>query len=148
MGIVFGLLLIVWGWAASACPAPGEQHLSQHLAALNAVRAQAGLQAVVLDAALSAQAQAHACDMGLRRYFSHTSPEGVGMEHRLRSAGLSGICRGAENIAKGQQTVAGVMQSWMDSAGHRRNILDARLTHVGFGLGPGQIWVQLFAGRC
>jgi hypothetical protein len=144
MGIVLGILLILWGWAASACPKPDARHPSQHLAALNAVRAQA----VVLVSVLGAQAQAQASDMGLRRYVSHTSPAGEGMVWRFRRAGLSEMYRGAENIAKGQQKVASMMQSWMDSEGHRRNLLDPRLTHVGFGRGPRQAWVQVFAGRC
>jgi uncharacterized protein YkwD len=86
--------------------------------------------------------------MGLRRNVGHTSPEGEGMVWRFRRAGLSRKCRGAENIAKGQQTVVSMMQSWMDSEGHRRSILDPRLTHVGFGLGSRQAWVQVFVGRC
>jgi hypothetical protein len=54
MGIVLGILLILWGWVASACPKPDARHPSQHLAALNAVRAQA----VLLASVLGAQAQA------------------------------------------------------------------------------------------
>lgn len=122
--------------------------MAQHLDAVNSARAQAGVPSLVLDERLSAQAQAHACDMGRRGYFSHTSPEGEGMMQRLARAALGGMCRGAENIAKGQRDIASAMRSWMGSQGHRRNLLDPRLTHVGFGLGDGRHWVQLFAGRC
>jgi len=133
---------------ASACPSPDARQLEQHLAALNAARSDSALAPLVLSADLTKVAQKHACDMATRRYFSHTSPDGTTMEDRLRDARLPGTCRGAENIAKGQTDVASVMRSWMGSAGHRQNMLDIRLTQVGFGLGPGNVWVQLFAGPC
>jgi uncharacterized protein YkwD len=148
MARLLALVFVILGTAAQACPAPDARHLGQHLAAVNAVRAAGGVGALTLDPGLTAQAQAHACDMGQRGYFSHVSPDGQGMEARLRRASLSGTCHGAENIAKGQRSVAAVMDSWMGSPGHRRNLLNPALTHVGFGLAPGQHWVQLFAGRC
>lgn len=134
--------------SAAACTPPDARHLSQHLAAVNAVRSDSGLGALTLSDPLTREAQAHACDMAKRGYFSHTSPDGGTMEDRLRRARLTGMCRGAENIARGQADINAVMHSWMGSTGHRRNLLDNRLSQVGFGLGPGNIWVQLFAGPC
>lgn len=134
--------------AAAACSAPDADHLAGHLAAVNAARGTAGLPPLTHSAVLSQEAQAHACDMAQRGYFSHTAPDGTTMEDRLRRARLQGTCRGAENIARGQADIRAAMHSWMNSDGHRRNLLDARLTQVGFGLGPGNIWVQLFAGPC
>jgi uncharacterized protein YkwD len=142
------ILLLFYPGIALACTGPGDAHLAQHLAAVNAVRAQAGLSALAHAPALSAQAQTHACDMAQRGYFSHTTPDGQDMFARLRAAQLPGACRGAENIAKGQRDIAAAMRSWMGSDGHRRNLLEPKLTHAGFALAPGNIWVQLFAGRC
>lgn len=146
--IVIFLGLWVHVTSAAACSAPDARHLAQHLGAVNVVRSDSGLPPLALSDALTREAQSHACDMAQRGYFSHTAQNGESMQDRLRRARLPGTCRGAENIAKGQADVAAVMHSWMGSAGHRRNILDARLTQVGFGLGPENIWVQLFAGQC
>ncbi len=147
-----GLAIVIAIWmqlaAAAACTLPDARHLSQHLAAVNTTRSDSGLPPLGLSDALTREAQAHACDMAARGYFSHTSPDGTSMDDRLRRARLPGTCRGAENIARGQADIPAVMRSWMGSAGHRRNLLDGRLTQVGFGLGTGNIWVQLFAGPC
>lgn len=131
-----------------ACPAPSGADLHLHLATLNAQRSQAGQAPLEFAPDLGRVAQAHACDMARRGYFSHTSPDGRGMMARAQQAGLTGYCAMGENIAKGQPDVPSVMASWMRSTGHRRNILDGGFTHVGFGRAPGAHWVQLFAGRC
>lgn len=146
--ISFCLALCFGATPTLACTAPPVPELEIHLASVNAERARAGRPALVLDPELSALAQAHACDMARRGYFSHTSPEGRGMMDRARRAGLSGYCAMGENIAQGQQDVPSVMGSWMRSAGHRRNILSGDFSHAGFGRGSGAHWVQLFAGRC
>ena len=140
------LVLVLWPAGLLACPALDGRDIARHLNAVNAVRAQAGLAPLAHDPALSAQAQAHACDMAARGYFAHARADGWDMDARLRAAGLRGVCRGAENIAKGQADIAAAMTSWMGSAGHRRNLLDPALTRVGFGHGPGRHWVQLFSG--
>ena len=64
----------------------------------------------------------HAQDMATRGYFDHTTPEGVTFDARITAAGYA-WSRAAENIAAGQRDPAAVMAAWMDSAGHRRNIL-------------------------
>lgn len=147
-GLILLFFIYLQAGMAAACTAPDARHLAQHLAAVNAARSESGLPPLALSENLTREAQAHACDMAQRGYFSHVSPDGSSMDDRLRRARLSGICRGAENIAKGQRDIPAAMRSWMGSAGHRRNLLDRRLTLVGFGLGPGNIWVQLFAGAC
>lgn len=131
---------------ALACPPIPVAEAEVHLAHINAARANAGLAPLALHADLSRMAQAHACDMAGRGYFDHTAPDGTGLMARAR--GLSGFCQLAENIARGQQDIPTVMAIWLRSPGHRANLLDPGLTHVGLGRAPGAHWVQVFGGRC
>ncbi len=115
------------------------------LALVNQARAGAGCGALTADPALAAVARAHSADMRDRGYFSHTTPEGLSPFDRARAAGI-GYAR-AENIASGQPDAAAVMEAWLNSAGHRANILDCSLTKLGVGVaeGPGgPWWTQLF----
>ncbi|WP_243697568.1 CAP domain-containing protein [Geodermatophilus obscurus] len=115
------------------------------LALVNEARADAGCGALTADPALAAVARAHSADMRDRDYFSHTSPEGLSPFDRAEQAGV-GYSR-AENIAFGQSDAAAVMEAWLESPGHRENILDCDLTRLGVGVaeGPGgPWWTQLF----
>jgi uncharacterized protein YkwD len=117
----------------------------QVLALVNAQRAAAGCGALAGDAALASVARAHSADMRDRGFFDHVNPDGLDPFDRAERAGLSAR---AENIASGQQDAATVMDAWMNSAGHRANILNCRLTRLGVGMadGPGgPWWTQLFA---
>jgi uncharacterized protein YkwD len=107
---------------------------------VNQARAQAGCGAVTADPALAAVARAHSADMRDRGYFSHTTPEGLSPFDRAGAAGIS-YAR-AENIAYGQRDAAAVMDAWMNSAGHRANILNCSLSKLGVGVaeGPGGPW--------
>ncbi|MBM7805880.1 uncharacterized protein YkwD [Geodermatophilus bullaregiensis] len=114
---------------------------------VNQARATGGCAPVVADAGLAAVARAHSADMRDRGYFSHTSPDGLSPFDRAEAAGIDHAR--AENIAQGQPDAAAVMAAWMDSAGHRANILDCSLTTLGVGVaeGPGgPWWTQLFGG--
>ncbi|GAB3311387.1 hypothetical protein GCM10027451_23270 [Geodermatophilus aquaeductus] len=115
------------------------------LALVNQERAAAGCAPVAADAALAGVARAHSVDMRDRGYFSHTTPEGLDPFDRARAAGV-GYAR-AENIARGQADPAAVMDAWMNSPGHRANILDCSLTKLGVGVAEGAggpWWTQLF----
>ncbi|WP_091108894.1 CAP domain-containing protein [Geodermatophilus dictyosporus] len=115
------------------------------LALVNQERAAAGCGPVAADAALAAVARAHSADMRDRGYFSHDTPEGLDPFDRARAAGVT-YAR-AENIAAGQRDAAAVMASWMDSPGHRTNILNCSLTKLGVGVAEGSggpWWTQLF----
>jgi len=85
--------------------------------------------------------------MDFRSFFDHTNPDGDGPGDRLRAAGVNWGSYG-ENIALGQNTPPDVMQAWMTSDGHRRNILDPSFTHLGVGVhtsyGGGPWWTQEF----
>jgi uncharacterized protein YkwD len=117
----------------------------QVVALVNAARAAAATPCppVTVDPRLTAAAQGHSDDMAARDYFSHTTPEGVTFDQRIKSAGYPNP--GAENIARGQRTAESVMSAWMASEGHRRNIENCRLTTIGVGLNTtAWTWTQDF----
>lgn len=123
-------------------------YAKQVLDLVNTERTKNGLKPLVLDEALNAVALAHSKDMADRNYFSHSSPEGERMGDRLKKAGISYSAAG-ENIAAGQRTPAQVVQSWMNSEGHRKNILNASFNKMGLGCvetqsGYGIYWTQVF----
>jgi uncharacterized protein YkwD len=116
------------------------------VAATNAERAEAGCDPVRLDSRLSAAAQGHASDMAANDYFSHTDQDGGDSSDRMHDAGFSGS-RTGENIAYGQETGAEVVATWMDSSGHRHNILNCAYDRIGVGYDArGDYWVQDFGG--
>ncbi len=99
-------------------------------AALNAQRATNGRAALGADSRLAAAAQAHAADMAAKGFFSHRGSNGSTMAQRITAQGY-GKCFMAENIASGQQGEAEVLTTWMNSPGHRANILDPRARGYG-----------------
>jgi len=111
----------------------------------NKARAKDGCGPLRFDARLRTAARRHSADMGLNDYFSHTSRNGDTFADRIEVAGYPHP--GAENIARGYQTAAEVMDGWMNSAGHRANILNCGLRTIGVGVyyGPsGPWWTQDF----
>ena len=116
---------------------------------VNQERAAAGLGSLSSDSQLTAVAQRKAEDMAKNGYFSHTSPTYGSAFVMLKAAGISYRTAG-ENIAKGQKTAETVMNGWMNSSGHRANILSSGYTRIGVGYavdGSGTpYWVQIFAG--
>jgi uncharacterized protein YkwD len=111
-----------------------------------------GCPALVPNRALSRAASGHAADMARRNYFGHTSLNGATSLRRIRWAGYRPR-RFAENIAAGQGTPEDVVRVWMDSPGHRANILDCSLREIGVGFASNprarfnQYWVQDFGSR-
>ncbi|KAA0940539.1 CAP domain-containing protein [Streptomyces apricus] len=134
-------------WAAPLTPAGLARTAAEVLALTNAERAAAGLPPLADDPLLTRAAQAHSTDMVARAFYSHTSPDGSEPWHRAAAAGSSRRTIG-ENIACGQRSPAEVVRGWMDSPGHRANILKPAFTHLGVGFaggGPaGTYWTQLF----
>ena len=110
---------------------------------VNAARQDAGCGPLSVDADLTEAAQNHSADMANRDFFSHTTPEGVTFDQRIRNAGYSKP--GAENIAMGARKADDVMRMWMESPGHRANILNCDLNTIGVGLATnGFYWTQDF----
>ncbi|MFD7656543.1 CAP domain-containing protein [Actinosynnema sp. NPDC059797] len=113
------------------------------VALVNEARDLAGCEPLTVDERVVEAAQEHSTDMAERGYFSHTTPDGVDFAQRMRTAGYPNP--GGENIAKGQRSAEQVMNSWMNSDGHRRNILNCGFTTIGVGLDTrGWYWTQNF----
>lgn len=109
---------------------------------VNRERSEQGLAPLRFDVKLATSARGHAEDMIARDYFAHDSPDGENFSTRAKAAGYEGFPR-AENIAYGQYAPTDVMQSWMSSDGHRKNILLEDTTALGVGK-SGRHWVQVF----
>jgi len=109
---------------------------------VNQQRSLVGAKSLVLDAALSKVAQDFAIDMVQRGYFSHTSPDGSGPSERMKAGGISYRTWG-ENIAYNYKTPAAVMTGWMNSSGHKANILNSNFGKIGIGYYQ-NYWVQDF----
>lgn len=115
------------------------------LSQVNAARAQNGLSALTLDANMNRAANVRAAE--LAQSFSHTRPNGSRGLTALSEAGVSYRAAG-ENIAAGQQTAQAVVSAWMNSSGHRANILSTKFSRMGVGqvtISGRTYWVQLFA---
>jgi uncharacterized protein YkwD len=117
--------------ASTSSPA-GQAIVNEVLALVNTERASVGCSALALNAKLMTAAQGHSEDMALRNYVEHDSPDGVTPSQRVTNAGYDWSKTG-ENIAAGQPTAAEVMSAWMNSPGHRANILDCGYTEIGIG---------------
>ncbi|AWB94421.1 SCP-like extracellular [Agromyces badenianii] len=132
--------------APAPAPSSGASSVeAEVLAIVNRERAATGCGPVSDDAGLRSVARAHSGDMAARGFFDHTNPDGQTPWDRAGAAGISHA--GGENIARGQADAASVMQSWMNSPGHRANILNCDFTTLGVGVheGPGgPWWTQLF----
>ncbi|OES43831.1 CAP domain-containing protein [Domibacillus iocasae] len=132
--------------AQTAANAESVNAFEQEVAKLvNEERAKAGLKALELDTKLSEVARAKSQDMKDKGYFSHQSPTYGSPFDMMKQFGITYKAAG-ENIAKGQQTPEEVMKAWMNSDGHRKNILSANFTHIGVGYVDGH-WTQMFIGK-
>lgn len=122
--------------------APADDLTCQVFVLVNQERTNAGVDPLGYSAQLARAAQDHAVDMVDQNYFDHNSLDGRDFGQRAKDAGYPGFPTG-ENIAAGQRTAEAVMQSWMNSNGHRRNILAAGSREIGIGFHQNR-WVQVF----
>ena len=114
---------------------------------VNEIRAENGLKPLTQDWQLSRVARYKSQDMRDLGYFSHTSPTYGSPFNMMKSFGISYKTAG-ENIAKGYSTPKAVVNGWMNSPGHRANILNSSYTHIGVGyVASGNYWTQMFVGR-
>lgn len=114
---------------------------------VNQQRAKAGLKPLTMDWQISRVARTKAQDMQAKRYFSHQSPTYGSPFDMMRKFNIAYRSAG-ENIAQGQRSAQEVMNAWMNSSGHRANIMNPSFTHIGVGFEPnGNYWVQMFVGR-
>ncbi|MEV7403363.1 CAP domain-containing protein [Streptomyces sp. NPDC091267] len=110
------------------------------LSLVNQERAKVGCSAVTASSSLASLAQNFSDDMAARGFFDHTDPDGQTPWDRAAKAGVDGL--GGENIARGQADAQAVMDAWMNSDGHRANILncDYKTLGVGVHFGSGGPW--------
>ena len=119
---------------------------SKLLNLVNKARNENGLSSLTLNSSLSNVAQKKAEDMKNNNYFSHTSPTYGSPFDMIKSFGINYKTAG-ENIAKGQKTAEEVFNAWMNSSGHRANILNKNFTQMGIGYTSGNTyWSQMFIG--
>jgi uncharacterized protein YkwD len=130
-----------------------ESFRSQLLSLVNSDRADNGKSSLATDPLLDTVAQSHAQDMADKDYFSHTNLDGWLPWNRMDYYGIQYQSAG-ENIAVGQDTPQQVENDWMNSSGHRANILSGAYNKIGLGIAPcpagavyapGYYWVQLFS---
>ncbi|GAB4074427.1 hypothetical protein GCM10028778_19300 [Barrientosiimonas marina] len=129
----------------------GSQQVSsyeQQVAELtNEERTSRGLEPLKIDTSLSNVAHKKSSDMASNNYFSHDSPNYGSPFDMIKQFGISYQTAG-ENIARGQKTPKEVVDGWMDSKGHRENILNSDFTHIGVGyVKDGNYWTQEFIGK-
>lgn len=111
---------------------------------VNVERAAEGLAPLTMDWQLARVAKAKSQDMYDKKYFSHTSPTYGSPFDMMKQFGISYKAAG-ENIAKGQTSAKQVVDAWMNSAGHRANIMSKDYTHIGIGyVKNGHHWTQMF----
>jgi len=116
----------------------------QVLTLTNQERAKEGLKPLATDAKLMNAAREKSTDMRTGNYFSHTSPTLGSPFDRMKALGIE-YRAAAENIAMGQRTADEVVKAWMDSPGHRANIMNGTFTHIGIGYdAQGHYWTQQF----
>ncbi|MGW1052700.1 sigma-70 family RNA polymerase sigma factor [Streptomyces sp. NPDC002521] len=121
----------------------------QVVALVNKQRSAAGCGPLTENPQLQKAAQGQSDDMAARHFFDHTNPDGADPGQRITAAGYQWSTYG-ENIAQGQQTAAAVMDSWMNSPGHRANILNCSFKDIGVGVHKGQggpWWTQDFGAK-
>ncbi|MGD7043936.1 CAP domain-containing protein [Jeotgalibacillus proteolyticus] len=113
----------------------------------NAERSKEGLPALELDVELSKVADDKSLDMQQNQYFSHTSPTHGSPFDMMKAYGIEYSSAG-ENIAMGQRSPEEVVQAWMNSEGHRKNIMSSSFTHIGVGhVEEGNYWTQMFISK-
>ncbi|MGW1810438.1 sigma-70 family RNA polymerase sigma factor [Streptomyces sp. NPDC002078] len=136
--------------ASTAQPLPDRTDaVGEVVALVNKERAGVGCGPLTEDPQLQQAAQGHSDDMATRHFFDHTNPDGVDPGQRITAAGYHWATYG-ENIAQGQQTAAAVMESWMNSPGHRANILNCSFKDIGVGVhkgAGGPWWTQDFGAK-
>ncbi|MGB3312196.1 MAG: CAP domain-containing protein [Nodosilinea sp.] len=151
--VLAGLLPGLGMPAATAQPptvtvAQADIAIAQDLLRLvNTERQRVNAPPLVINDKLTAAAQRHAQDMATSRRMSHTGSDGSTMRSRIDATQYQWSTIG-ENVAMGQPTAAAVMSAWMNSPGHRQNILNPAFTELGVGsaTGGGRLyWAQVFA---
>ncbi|MBB5432129.1 CAP domain-containing protein [Nocardiopsis composta] len=129
------------GGSGGGASAAGSGQSGEVVSLVNEERAKAGCGPVSVDSRLTSASEKHSRDMADRDYMSHHTPEGVGPGERAEKAGYSAW--GGENVAAGYSSPEAVMEGWMNSEGHRANILNCDFVSIGVGEADAR-WTQNF----
>lgn len=130
--------------ADSGAPASASSAAKRIVSLVNSERGKAGCSPVKLNAKLTDAAQDHSADMAGHRKMSHTGSDGSDPGQRITKAGYNWKTYG-ENVAYGYSSPEQVMDGWMSSPGHKKNILNCAFKEIGVGLAqPGDYWTQDF----
>lgn len=134
--------------STATTPANGDvsEDAAEVVRLANVERAKAGCAALSIDDKLMTAAQRHSQDQADNKKMSHDGSNGSDPGERINDAGYQWSTYG-ENVAWNQQSPAAVMQAWMNSDGHRKNILNCSFTEIGVGIADsnGPYWTQVFA---
>ena len=138
--------------AANSCAMPGNvnQMANEVAAGVNAQRQANGLAPLTYNPTLGRAATGHACDMSTHAFFGHKGSNGSNVGARVRSAGYA-YCTVAENLAWGFPTAGQIIGGWMNSAGHRANMLHPRVKEMGIAItqgAQGPNWVLVLGRSC
>ena len=138
--------------ASAGCvvPSNGKELATQIAAGVNASRQSNGERPLRYNRELGRAAMAHACDMLANDFFDHRGSDGSNSQARVINAGYD-VCIVAENIAWGFPRSEQIITGWMNSPGHRRNMLHPRIEEFGVGIsqGPkGPYWVLVVGKQC
>ncbi|MDX8351025.1 CAP domain-containing protein [Cognatiyoonia sp. IB215182] len=155
LGLAAGLFLTCAATQAAAsanCVAPSNVNaLATEIAAgVNANRRAQGEAPLRFNRRLGQAAMVHACDMQVNDFFDHRGTDGSNSQRRVRNAGYDD-CIVAENIAWGYPQPERIVTGWMNSPGHRRNMMHPRIEEFGIGItqGPkGPYWVLVVGKQC
>jgi uncharacterized protein YkwD len=155
IGLAAGIAMSVFAGAATAatsCVAPPNVNelATQIAAGLNTSRRANGTAPLRFNRQLGQAAMVHACDMLVNDFFDHRGSNGSNSQRRVRDTGYED-CIVAENIAWGYPQPAQIITGWMNSPGHRRNMLHPRVQEFGIGItqGPdGPYWVLIVGKQC
>lgn len=132
---LFLVLMVMCGLATTVQAQQARQMI-------NGLRAEQGLGPVKPSDRLERAAMAHAMDMSRNKFVAHQGSDGSSVLKRVRRTGY-GACVVAENIAQGQGSLAEVMTDWAASDGHRKNLLNTRISEYGLVKAPGNYWVMV-----
>ncbi len=138
--------------ASNACTTPANVNAmaTEIAAGVNANRRAHGRAPLAYNQRLSRAAMKHACDMAVNNFFGHRGSDGTNSQARVRQVGYRD-CIVAENLAWGYPNSRQIISGWMNSSGHRRNMLHPRIAEMGIGItqGPkGPNWVLVVAKGC
>ncbi|MEE9314110.1 MAG: CAP domain-containing protein [Rhizobiaceae bacterium] len=141
--IIFALVMSVF----TTSPAIAGQSSAAFVRAVNKIRVAHGLNKLQLHPALQKAAREQSVLMARKQKMAHTTGFGQSFASRLKRVGYRGLA--AENIARGQKTLKRVLSGWMNSPGHRRNMLHPRMRYFGLSAakaGGRNYWAMVLGG--